>query len=198
MFVIDEETQKMKFEKEFDIPDVISQNDPEKWVNIFPMILKSGRCSHLPIPESLDDDTKAALEKAKELDPMISEEGFPFRSIKEHNPVGSGENATAWTKKIVGDKQTYNAEKGEGVVCYAVGVISSLRWPGAVTVQKGKKFTSIYLGYGIKHGDPIFNPTSPPEVQRDPDEPVQAKDPAPKLPPEEKKEEEGDQPPEDE
>jgi len=67
-------------------------------------------------------------------------------------------------------------------------VIRSLRWPGAVTVAKGGKFTNVYVGYGIKKGDEIFNPTMPPEVQKDPEETPQAKEPEPKLPPEEPKE----------
>lgn len=55
-------------------------------------------------------------------------------------------------------------------MCYATNVIKSLRWPGAVTVSKGGNFTNIYIGYGIKCGDPIFNPTMPPEVMKDPEE----------------------------
>ena len=44
----------------------------------------------------------------------------------------------------------------------------------------------------MKRGDAIFNPTEPPEIQRDPEESIQAKEPAPKLP-EEKKEDGEDQ-----
>lgn len=51
---------------------------------------------------------------------------------------------------------------------YAVNVIKSLRWPGALTVQQSGKYASIYVGYGLKRGDVCFNPTEPPEVQRDP------------------------------
>lgn len=47
-------------------------------------------------------------------------------------------------------------------------MIRSLRWPGAITVAKGGKFVSIYIGYGLKKGDSSYNPTEPPEVQKDP------------------------------
>ena len=63
-----------------------------------------------------------------------------------------------------------------------MNVIKSLRWPGAVTVAKGGKFTNIYVGYGLKRGDPIFNPTEPPEVQKDPEETGQQDEPKPKAP----------------
>jgi hypothetical protein len=41
----------------------------------------------------------------------------------------------AWLSKVVGDIQPYNQlPPKEGTVTYAVNVIRSLRWPGAVTV----------------------------------------------------------------
>ena len=69
----------------------------------------------------------------------------------------------------MGDPQPYNQlPPKEGTTTYAVNVIKSLRWPGAVTVSQNSKFASIYVGYGLKRGDVCFNPTEPPEVQRDP------------------------------
>ena len=49
-----------------------------------------------------------------------------------------------------------------------MNVIKSLRWPGALTVAQGGTFANIYVGYGLKRGDISFNPTEPPEVQKDP------------------------------
>lgn len=72
-------------------------------------------------------------------------------------------------------------------------MIKSNRWPGAVTVSKGGKFTNVYVGYGIKKGDPIFNPTEPPEVQKDPEESAQCEEPKPEPPKDEPKgEDEGE------
>ena len=87
-----------------------------------------------------------------------------FRGVNEHTPMPGME--ISWLSKVVGDTQQYT--KGEGTVTYAVNVIKSLRWPGAVTVAIGGKFTSIYIGYGLKKGDSSYNPTEPPEVQKDP------------------------------
>ncbi len=56
----------------------------------------------------------------------------------------------------------------EGTTSYAVNVVKSLRWPGALTVAQNGKFASIYVGYGLKRGDVCFNPTEPPEIQKDP------------------------------
>lgn len=190
LFEIDEETQQMKFVEDFQMPGVTELADIGTWVNVHPMILKAGRCTYPPAPEDLDEEKKAEFEEAQKADdPMLEDQ---FRSISEHTPFG--ENSPAWTSKVIGDTQTYNSLKEGGAsVTYAVNVIRSLRWPGAVTVSKGGKFTNIYLGYGIKRGDPIFQPTQPPEIGRDPEETQQAKEPQPKLPPEEKKEGEGEE-----
>lgn len=67
---------------------------------------------------------------------------------------------TSWISKVVGDPQQYT--KGEGQVSYAVNVLKSIRWPGAITVSKGGKFTNVYVGYGVKRVDSSFNPTTPP------------------------------------
>ena len=73
----------------------------------------------------------------------------------------------------------------EGTACYAVNVLRSLRWPGAVTVAKGGKFCSFYLGYGLKRGDPSFNPIEPPEVHADPQDQIEMPEPTPIKAPQE-------------
>ena len=69
-----------------------------------------------------------------------------------------------------------------------------MRWPGAVTVAKGGKFCSVYVGDGSKRGDCSFNPTETPEVCDDPKDKdaqpePQGKDPEEVKPVEENKEE---------
>lgn len=98
--------------------------------------------------------------------------------ISEHDKVEGGD--PAWISKIVGDNQGYNQiPPKEGTVSYGVNVLRSQRWPGAVTVSKGGKFTSIYVGYGIKRGGSSRNPTEPPEVIADPEEPKEMPEPFP-------------------
>ena len=54
-----------------------------------------------------------------------------------------------------------------------------MRWPGAVTVAKGGKFTSIYVGYGLKRGGPCQQPVEPGEVLKDPTEAKEMPEPYP-------------------
>lgn len=60
-----------------------------------------------------------------------------------------------------------------------------MRWPGAITVQKGGVFCNIYVGDGIKRGDTSYNPVEPPEVQNDPKDQVERPEPTPLEAPEE-------------
>ena len=85
----------------------------------------------------------------------------------------------SWLSKVVGDTQQYTDGAEGEPISYAVNVIRSLRWPGAVTVSKGGKHTSIYVGYGLKKGDPSYNPTEPPIVQTDPPEEEERPEPTP-------------------
>lgn len=73
-----------------------------------------------------------------------------------------------------------------------MNVISSLRWPGAITVAKGGLYTSIYVGDGLKKTDASFNPTEPPEVQSDPYGLDEMPEPTPQEAPEEDPEEDTD------
>ena len=95
---------------------------------------------------------------------------------------------SSWNTKLAGDAQQYT--KGEATVCYAVNVIKSLRWPGAITVSKGGRFSNLYIGYGIKRTDPSFNPTMPPNVDKEPEDPEEQPEPTPLHEPEVKAAEE--------
>jgi len=68
---------------------------------------------------------------------------------------------------------------------YAVNVLRSLRWPGALTVQKCGKFCSIYVGNGLKVGAASMTPQEPPEVQKDPEDEDEMPEPTPINPPQE-------------
>ena len=107
-----------------------------------------------------------------------------FRALQEHTPMPGLE--FSWTSRVCGDTQQYNqmAPK-EGTTTYAVNVLRSLRWPGAVTVAKGGKFHNLYVGYGLKRGDPSFCPTEPPEVQSDPVDQNEMPEPTPLQAPQE-------------
>ena len=116
-------------------------------------------------------------------------EDAPLQIIERFKQQPAAEEVppvSAWQSKVVGDAQPYNQlPPKEGTTTYAVNVIKSLRWPGALTVAQNGKFASIYVGYGIKRGDVCFNPTEPPEVQRDPVDHDEQPEPTPLFAPEE-------------
>jgi hypothetical protein len=106
-----------------------------------------------------DEEKDEIMGKLAETDPVLER----YKALNEDTPMPGLE--TAWLSKLVGDTQPYNQlPPKEGTTTYAVNVLKSLRWPGAVTVSQNGKFASIYVGYGLKRGDVCFNPTEPPEV----------------------------------
>lgn len=124
-------------------------------------------------PNVPEDDLPAIMEELEAKDPTVER----FRDIGEH-ALFAGEQP-CWISKVVGDTQQYT-EGGEGEnISYAVNVIKSLRWPGSVTVSKGGKCTTVYVGYGLKKGDPSYNPIEPPEVCQDPEEEEEKPEPNP-------------------
>ena len=115
-----------------------------------------------------------------------------FRIVSEDEKCSKKEDA--WQVKIVGDNQPYT--KGEGTVNYSILLIKSNRWPGSITMSKGGKFMSLYVGDGIKKGASFFNPTEPPMVEMDPsNEPKEEPEPNGKeyVAPVEKNEDEEDE-----
>lgn len=186
----------MKFTEEFSMPQTDELRSLESWVNIEASILKVGRTAHIASLGKSAEEAEEELGKLAEDDKQEER----FRGLNEHTPITGMESA--WLSKVVGDTQQYNLipnafKKQEGTTSYAVNVIKSLRWPGAVTVSKGGKFTNLYVGYGVKRVDASFNPTEPPEVSRDPVDPVEQLEPTPfnepKVP-EEKKDDQEEKP----
>ena len=150
----DEENPEPKISEEFVMPGTGELQSLENWSNFLPTILKVGRTVHLDTepPEEWDEDRKAAFLAKLEEDKM---DEAPFRTINEHTPMKGLE--FSWISKVVGDQQQYNVlPPKEGTVSYAVNVIRSLRWPGAITVAKGGKFCNFYVGYGLKKGDSSY------------------------------------------
>jgi len=168
----------MKPAEEFAMPSTEELKSLEAWGHLFPIILKAGRTTHLE-PEGLGEEEAAEAKAALEESDKTEER---FRALNEDSPMPGLE--TAWLSRVVGDTQQYNTAAG-GTQTYAVNVIKSLRWPGAVTVSKGGVYTSVYVGYGIKKGDSSYFPTEPPMVQQDPLDQSEMPEPTPLQAPEE-------------
>ncbi|CAN0563084.1 unnamed protein product, partial [Ectocarpus sp. 12 AP-2014] len=102
-----------------------------------------GRCR--PMPEKLDDEGNPIEEE----DPP--EEVAPLRSLAE-------DSEGSWGFRT--------CPAGAGQSANAMVVAKSLRWPGAIAVAFGKRFTNIYSGDGVKFGgEGPFQPSLPPMLQ---------------------------------
>jgi hypothetical protein len=169
MFEMDEETQEMKPVEDFAMPGTEELKSLEVWSHKHQLILKAGRCTHEPVGAT-DEEKEEYMAKMAEIDKTEER----FRAINEDSKVQS---IAAWSSKISGDTQQYNKMGGEGTSSYAVNVIRSNRWPGALTVAKGGKYYSLYIGDAVKKGDACFNPTEPPSVEKDPADPEDQPEP---------------------
>lgn len=151
----------------------------EGWCHHHPNILQAGRITHMKpdVPEDQVDEIMAKLEEEDKVQERLMD-------ITEDAPIPPLESA--YLIKVVGDDQPYNPDGDEeGNAAYSATVIRSLRWPGAYTIAYGGKYTNIYVGHGLKFGGVSYNPTSPPEVMKDPDEKVEQPEPTPLEAPEE-------------
>ena len=178
LLALDEETNEVKFAEEFAMPKTEELKSLESWSNMHPIILKAGRTTHKAPAGMGEEDAAAYMEEQEGKDPTVER----FRGLNEHAQY-PGEQP-CWFSRVVGDTQQYAEGGAEGEnVSYAVNVIKSIRWPGAVTVAKGGKFCCIYVGYGLKKGDPSYNPIEPPEVCQDPEEEEDQPEPNPPTEP---------------
>jgi len=175
----EEQEGELVYTEDFTQPPLADLNSTEAWAHQFPIILKAGRITHQR-PNLPDEEADEALAKLEEEDKVLEK----LMTLNEDSPILPLE--TAWLLKIVGDNQPYNPDGDEeGTLIYAANVIKSLRWPGAYTVAYDGRYTNIYVGYGLKHGDVSYNPTSPPDVMQDPDEKPEQPEPTPLEAPEE-------------
>ena len=163
----------MKSAEEFTCPPVEELKSLENWANVDASILKCDRTAYYPPSHLADDDKETWLNEKNEADPQVER----FRALNEHTPMPDME--TAWISKVVGDTQQYNKPGSETPVSYAVNVVKSLRWPGAVTAAKGGRFVNIYVGWGLKEGDSPMTPFEPPQVEKDPAELEEQPEPTP-------------------
>jgi radial spoke head protein 4A len=127
---IDEETQKEKYTEEFAIPGTEELKSLEVWGHAHSIILGVGRTTHIAPQGKTDEEKDEYLALVGEKDPAVDR----YRGLNEDGPMPGLE--TAWLSKLVGDQQPYNQmPPKEGTASYAVNVLKSLRWPGALTAS---------------------------------------------------------------
>lgn len=129
LYEIDEESNTQKFAEDWAIPSTDELKSLETWGHAHPVILQAGRIVHMADPKLTEEEKEELFIKLMEQDPSVDR----FRGLNEDAPIAGLE--TAWLSKVVGDLQPYNQlPPKDGITTYAVNVIKSLRWPGAVTV----------------------------------------------------------------
>ena len=164
---IDEESGQEKLADEGPDTSTGALSDLANWGHRYGNILNNGRCTHAPPADMPEEQVEEYMAKQAEEDKVEER----FRAVNDEGYAGVKGLEFAWMNKTKGDSQLYENKGDEGSqFCYAVNVVSSLRWPGAMTVAKGGKFVSIYVGDGNKRGDFSYNPTETPEVNSDPKE----------------------------
>lgn len=114
-----------------------------------------GRC--LPV-EKLDENG----------DPVEDEDAVeqvpPLRALEEEE----GDWAVSVSPAVAGGSPN-------SLVC-----VRSMRWPGACAVAFGRRFTNVYVGYGLKHAAEPYTPLPPAELQAEFNEPVRDGSPRPR------------------
>lgn len=183
-FEIDEETNEVKNTEEWAMPGTEELKSLEIWAHKHPIILNAGRCTHTE-PEDMDEEAKEEYMTKLAEDDKTEER---YRSIMEDSKVMKTQDA--WISTTSGDLQPYNRVGGEGTVTYAINILRSTRWPGALTISKNGQYFFIYTGDAMRRGADFFNPIEPPEVNSDPSEPIEEPEPNGKDPVEKKVEEE--------
>lgn len=169
-FVAENEEGEVAENAEFVCPPASDLGKPAAWTHERDHILKTGRTTHPDIPEEAEEEEevkkKLAMQKEQEADPKRSR----IRGIATDPDL-------QWAVKQCGDMALYKA--GEGTKCNAVTVVRCMTWPGAVTVAKGGQFTNLYIGHGLKFGEPDFFPCAPLDIQEEPEDPGEMPEPQP-------------------
>mmetsp|Transcript_63694 Transcript_63694/g.73021 ORF Transcript_63694/g.73021 Transcript_63694/m.73021 type:complete len:468 (+) Transcript_63694:57-1460(+) len=161
---------------DFTLPGVMELVGADKWMHFHQYVLKAGRTSHLA-PEGIpEDEAEDAMAAILENDPVVEER---TRTADQDTPLEGLE--IAYISKLVGDPQQYKDAAGD--ISYAVCIMKSLRWPGALTAAQNGKWANIYVGYGTKHGSLAFEPQDCEPILDEPDDRAGYPEPNHKDPP---------------
>lgn len=182
---VEDAPTEVEAEEEPILQNTQSLKNISNWVHQHPNILKCGRVSHME-PEPVDEEIDIEVLKAQilEADPL---EDRLKPLDRDAAPAGFD---SAWISRYLGDAQEYELTFPiKGKVTYAVNVLRSMWWPGAVAVQQNGKLLHFYLGDGMKSATKKYFPVRPPMIIDDPVDRQEVKDPYPENKPEEAKEE---------
>ncbi|NDC39911.1 MAG: hypothetical protein EBZ48_18085 [Proteobacteria bacterium] len=148
-FSVSEEGAIVKSEGEFD-PSSVDLSSIESWRHAREYIYPSGLTT---LPEEGAGEGVEAVDKLAAI------------------------SASNFSVKVTGDKGVYSFP--EGSRSYAVTVLKSKKWPGAVTVASKSTWVSIYVGYGLENGGKLMPVEIPSAIQQEPAELTEQPEPYP-------------------
>jgi len=133
--------------EEFEAPDL---STPEGWVHTALDINALGRTRRNPPVVGADGEEVP--------DESAPEPSAPLKPLGEDAPVDEGaeEGGGAWDIKACPGVGIPEGETPGGPC-----VVRSLRWPGAGTVGPGKKYTGVYIGWGLPVVTAPYQPSLP-------------------------------------
>lgn len=152
--------------EEFVMPPPAELFSLKAWTHMAPHILNNGRTAHNPLP---DPDEDAALFTAAQEEREADPEKEVLRGIEDDG---------GWVVKQTGDSALYQSRDAVAkLTSNAVTFVRSLAWPGAVCAVRKGNYANLYIGYAIKAGEPDFFLPAPPDVQDEPEDPGEAREP---------------------
>eukprot|EP01066_Platyproteum_vivax_P017520 Platyproteum_vivax@DN7385_c0_g1_i3.p1 len=170
LYEADEGELMLKEDAEADV-DLLSEQTA--WHHARPILLNNGKIEHTPLTEEEEESSNAELLlEERENDPTYELLSRP-NGIEDDSFMGSGD--IAWSVQQLGDKAVY----ANG--CFGCIAVKSWRWPGAVCMGKPQSnlYGSIYVGNGLKAGEPPFFPTAPGDVMSEPSDLEEQPEPYP-------------------
>lgn len=144
---------------EFAMPTATELSAKGSWIHMQPHVLRSGLTAHKELPDAEEDPAGFAAAKEEiESDPLKD----VLRDLVE--------DGHSWVVKQFGDRAIYTDLVTKKPRCNAVTAVRSLTWPGAVCVAQRGSYANLYIGNGLKTGEPDFYPPAPPNLQDEPED----------------------------
>jgi len=179
----EEEATEPAVNEEFFMPTQAQLMCYEGWQHREPHILRIGRTTHRDPPDEIeDDDSEEAAKSNKVRKNMLAEQ----ESDPARDPIRSLDgDGLEWAIKQYGDTALYRNPNPDPESLpwkgrprsNAVTCVRSLTWPGAVTVAQNANMVNLYVGYGLAAKEPDFYPSMLPDVQEEPEDPIEQVEP---------------------
>jgi len=171
----DEDATEPAPNEEFVMPPASKLIMSQGWQHSEPHILQIGRSTHREAPEADEENADNPDNKLRKR--MLAEQ----ESDPARDPIRQlGGDGLEWVFKQFGDASLYKSNaSGPSAqpTSTAVTCVRSLTWPGAVTVAQGSNMVQLYVGYGLAAKEADFFPHGLPDVQEEPEDPVEQTEP---------------------